>query len=151
MDRGNGELGARGHRLRGDCRRHPLQSRRPPAFPLSPASDLGGDFSRRGRMLLVAWRGLCRQFLLLAAQSRGKLRQGPQHPDTARGLNLAHGFAIPMLIAFGVGVVMTFIARRTTFGRYIYALGGNPEAADLAGINTRWITLCTFSLMGVLV
>jgi D-xylose transport system permease protein len=66
------------------------------------------------------------------------------------GLFYSHGFAIPMLIALGVGIVMSFIARRTTFGRYIYAIGGNPEAADLAGINTRWITLCMFSLMGVL-
>ena len=67
------------------------------------------------------------------------------------GLNFSHGFAIPMLIAIGVGIVMTFIARRTKFGRYVYAIGGNPEAAELAGINTRWITLCTFALMGVLV
>jgi len=46
---------------------------------------------------------------------------------------------------------LTFLATRTTFGRYIYAIGGNPEAAELAGINTRWITLCMFSLMGMLV
>ena len=31
---------------------------------------------------------------------------------------------------------MTFIAKRTRFGRYVYAIGGNPEAAELAGINT---------------
>ena len=61
------------------------------------------------------------------------------------------GFAIPMLIAIGVGIVMTFIASRTRFGRYVYAIGGNPEAAELAGVNTRWITLCMFSLMGLLV
>jgi len=67
------------------------------------------------------------------------------------GLNFLHGFAVPMLIALGVGIAMTFIARRTKFGRYVYAIGGNPEAAELAGVNTRWITLCTFALMGVLV
>lgn len=61
------------------------------------------------------------------------------------------GFAIPMLIAVGVGLLMTFIATRTAFGRYIYAIGGNPEAAELAGVNTRWITVCMFSLMGLLV
>ena len=32
---------------------------------------------------------------------------------------------------------MTFLATRTRFGRYVYAIGGNPEAAELAGINTR--------------
>ena len=66
------------------------------------------------------------------------------------GLNIPHGFAVPVLIALGVGLAMTFIARRTRFGRYIYAIGGNPEAAELAGVNTRKITLMMFSLMGVL-
>ena len=42
-----------------------------------------------------------------------------------------------MLIALAVGIVMTFIATRTRFGRYVYATGGNPEAAELAGINTK--------------
>ena len=67
------------------------------------------------------------------------------------GLNYSHGFAIPVLIALGVGVAMSFLARRTRFGRYIYAIGGNPEAAELAGVNTRKITLLMFMLMGVLV
>ena len=42
-----------------------------------------------------------------------------------------------MLIALGIGLVMTFIATRTRFGRYVYAIGGNPEAAELAGVNTK--------------
>ena len=63
---------------------------------------------------------------------------------------IAHGLAIPVLIAIGAGVVVTFLATRTRFGRYIYAMGGNPEAADLAGINTRWITVKIFMLMGML-
>ncbi len=66
------------------------------------------------------------------------------------GLFIAHGIAIPVLIAIGVGIVMTFIATRTRFGRYVFALGGNPEAAELAGINTRWVTMKIFMLMGVL-
>ena len=55
------------------------------------------------------------------------------------GLFIAHGIAIPVLIAVAVGIVMTFIASRTRFGRYVFAIGGNPEAAELAGINTRWV------------
>ena len=58
---------------------------------------------------------------------------------------------IPVLIALAVGVVMTFIATRTRFGRYIFATGGNPEAAELAGINTKWLTVKVFALMGALV
>lgn len=63
---------------------------------------------------------------------------------------IAHGIAIPVLIAIGVGVIMTFIATRTRFGRYVFAIGGNPEAAELAGINTRWVIMKIFMLMGML-
>jgi len=66
------------------------------------------------------------------------------------GLFIAHGIAIPVLIAIGVGVAMTFLATRTRFGRYIYAIGGNPEAAELAGVNTRWVIMKIFMLMGLL-
>ncbi|MBB6469243.1 D-xylose transport system permease protein [Aminobacter lissarensis] len=66
------------------------------------------------------------------------------------GLFIAHGIAIPVLIAVSVGIVMTFVTNRTRFGRYVFAIGGNPEAANLAGINTRWITMKVFMIMGVL-
>ncbi len=66
------------------------------------------------------------------------------------GLFIAHGIAVPVIIALVVALVMTFISNRTSFGRYVYAIGGNPEAAELAGINTRWITMKIFMLMGVL-
>lgn len=67
------------------------------------------------------------------------------------GLIFYTGYAIPVLIALAVGAVMTFIATRTAFGRYVYATGGNPEAAELAGVNTKWLTVKVFMLMGVLV
>ena len=66
------------------------------------------------------------------------------------GLFIAHGIAVPVLIAIGVGVTVTFLATRTRFGRYIYAIGGNPEAAELAGVNNRWVILKVFMLMGFL-
>jgi D-xylose transport system permease protein len=69
----------------------------------------------------------------------------------AGGLFISHGIAIPVLIAIAAAVVVSFIARRTRFGRYIFAIGGNPEAAELAGINTRWVTVKVYMLMGALV
>ena len=66
------------------------------------------------------------------------------------GLFISTGYAIPVLIALVAGIVMTFLARRTRFGRYVYSIGGNPEAAELAGINTRKITVLVFALMGAL-
>lgn len=69
-------------------------------------------------------------------------------PIPEGGLFISHGIAIPVLVALAVGVVMTFVATRTRFGRYVFAMGGNPEAAELAGINTRWVTVKIFMLMG---
>ncbi|PYE86342.1 sugar ABC transporter permease [Phyllobacterium leguminum] len=66
------------------------------------------------------------------------------------GLFIAHGIAIPVLMAVGVGIVMTFLAKRTRFGRYVFAIGGDPEAAELAGINTKWVIMKVFILMGLL-
>ncbi len=66
------------------------------------------------------------------------------------GLLISQGIAVPVLIAIAAGIVMTFIATRLRFGRYVFAIGGNPEAAELAGIKTRWVTVKIFALMGVL-
>jgi D-xylose transport system permease protein len=66
------------------------------------------------------------------------------------GLFISHGFAIPVLILITVGIGMTILMTRTRFGRYVFAIGGNPEAAALAGINTKWMTLKIFALMGML-
>jgi D-xylose transport system permease protein len=67
------------------------------------------------------------------------------------GLIYYTGFSIPFLITLAVGLIMTFVATRTQFGRYVYATGGNPDAAELSGINTKWLTVKVFILMGVLV
>ena len=63
---------------------------------------------------------------------------------------VASGIPNPILIVIGVMLVVTFLATRMRFGRAIYALGGNPDAAELAGINTRWTVMKTFILLGLL-
>ncbi len=67
------------------------------------------------------------------------------------GMQIAHGWAIPVLIAIFVCIAMTFVTTRTKFGRYVFAMGGNPEAAELAGINTKRLTMFIFTTMGFLV
>jgi D-xylose transport system permease protein len=62
----------------------------------------------------------------------------------------ATGVAFPVLILLVVAVAMSFLATRRQFGRYVYAIGGNPDAAALGGINVRRTILGTFALMGVL-
>lgn len=61
------------------------------------------------------------------------------------------GVPIPVLIWGGVAVALSFIVHRTRFGRYVFAIGGNPEAAALVGIPVRRVTLMLFALMGVLI
>lgn len=69
----------------------------------------------------------------------------------AEGLQIPLGISYPVLIAIGVMLVMGFIANRRKFGRYVFSIGGNPEAAELGGINTRWTIVKTFMVMGILV
>jgi len=50
-----------------------------------------------------------------------------------------------------VVMIVAFLVRRTRFGRYVYAIGGNPEAALLVGIPVRRVMLKLFLLLSVLV
>ena len=61
-----------------------------------------------------------------------------------------HGIAVPVVCVAVIAVIMTIVARRTKFGRYVFAIGGNPQAAELSGIDTRRITLFIFMMMGML-
>ncbi|WP_282168706.1 sugar ABC transporter permease [Ruegeria atlantica] len=66
------------------------------------------------------------------------------------GLVVGYGIPISVLILIIVAVSLTIVARKTRFGRYIFATGGNPDAAELSGINTRLLTVKIFALMGFL-
>jgi D-xylose transport system permease protein len=66
-------------------------------------------------------------------------------------MNSQGGVPIPFIIMFAVALIGAFLTRNTTFGRYLYAIGGNPDAARLSGINLRRHVLVVFGLMGVLV
>lgn len=66
------------------------------------------------------------------------------------GFTQGYGLPISVLVLIVVAVVMTIVARKTRLGRYIFATGGNPDAAELSGINTRMLTVKVFALMGFL-
>lgn len=61
------------------------------------------------------------------------------------------GVPVPVLIWAVVTGFVAFIARKTRFGRYVYAIGGNPEAARLVGIPVQRVLLQLFLLLSVLV
>ena len=60
------------------------------------------------------------------------------------------GIPYAILVVIVVAVILTFIANSTVFGRQIYAIGGNQEAARLSGINIKKRLLMLFVLMGAL-
>jgi D-xylose transport system permease protein len=65
-------------------------------------------------------------------------------------LNLYGGVPIPVMILLVVALSGAFITQNTTFGRYLYAIGGNPDAARLSGISLRKHILAVFCVMGML-
>ena len=64
------------------------------------------------------------------------------HAQVPHGLPLA---GVLVVIAL---VLLTFLAKRTTFGRHVYAVGGNAEAARRAGINVSRIRIIVFIISG---
>ncbi|MED4599307.1 sugar ABC transporter permease [Paenibacillus validus] len=59
------------------------------------------------------------------------------------------GYPIPVLIMLGLVLLFSFIAGSTKFGRYIYAIGGNMQAAKYSGIQVKKIVLLVFMLNGL--
>jgi D-xylose transport system permease protein len=63
-------------------------------------------------------------------------------------MNKAGGVPIPVIFLLAVAIAGAFLTANTTFGRYLYAIGGNPDAARLSGINLKRYILAAFCLMG---
>lgn len=62
------------------------------------------------------------------------------------------GFEIPLLILYSIGVaiIMWIIWNKTTFGKNMYAVGGNPEAAKISGVSVLKTTVLVYILAGLL-
>lgn len=55
-----------------------------------------------------------------------------------------------LIVMFALIALFVFVTTRTTFGRRIYAMGGNEKAAKLSGVNTERLTFAIFAIMGAL-
>lgn len=64
--------------------------------------------------------------------------------------NRERGFPLAGVIVIAMLVFWTWVAERTTFGRHVYAVGGNDEAARRAGINVRRIRIFVFMISGAM-
>jgi len=61
-----------------------------------------------------------------------------------------NGLSWTIVIMLGVVLIYNFVTQRTVLGRHIYAVGGNPEAAELSGINVKKITMIVFASSGLM-
>ena len=61
-----------------------------------------------------------------------------------------NGMSWTLAIVIVVAVIYNFVTTRTVLGRHIYAVGGNPEAAELSGVSVKKITLTVFGSMGLM-
>ena len=60
------------------------------------------------------------------------------------------GMPNPVIIFLAIALAGAFLTQNTTFGRYLYAIGGNPDAARLSGISIKRHLLAVFAIMGAL-
>jgi len=65
-------------------------------------------------------------------------------------LNSYQGIPLPVLLMFLIAGFFTFVARKTVFGRRIYAVGSNLEATRLSGVNTQRVKMALFGVMGLM-
>ena len=66
-------------------------------------------------------------------------------------MNLQGGVPLPVIVMLAVAIVGHFLTQSTTFGRYLYAIGSNPDAARLSGVNSQRYIVGAFALLGALV
>jgi D-xylose transport system permease protein len=64
--------------------------------------------------------------------------------------NKDRGVPFVLLLMVAALLVWTFVAKRTTFGRHVYAVGGNAEAARRAGINVARVRILVFMISGAM-
>jgi len=69
---------------------------------------------------------------------------------TTLGLGTVWGIAYPVFVWFGFALICGFLLSRTMLGRYIYAVGGNPEAARLSGIKVWAVLLFVYAFSGLM-
>jgi D-xylose transport system permease protein len=129
--------------------------------------SLGRDFISRRIGLAFAVVAIVLIILTTLRRNRARLRHGLK--TISKGANVARivvpslvivafiilmnegdGLPIPVIFLMAVALSGAFLTANTTFGRYLYAIGGNPDAARLSGINLKRYILAAFCLMGAL-
>lgn len=142
---------------------------------LALGGGLDGSLGERGSWalgagllaLLWGWQAVQRRAQLRAGGQPGELRHELLKGGLAalavlgtvavfnayrlEGEAQGQGLPLPLVIWVAVVLLLGFIAKHTRFGRYVYAIGGNPDAARLAGIPVRRVMIQLNLLLAALV
>jgi rhamnose transport system permease protein len=96
---------------------------------------------------LSIYRGLA--FLVAGGKQVTLIDLPSGYTDAARATVLG---VIPLFLVLAVIIVVVaaIVLRQSAFGRSVYAVGSNPEAAEILGINARVVTFAVFSICGFL-
>ncbi len=85
-------------------------------------------------------------------QPMSGMREGYSKLITGKMISLAPGASLPWYVLYAVifTVIMWFIWNKTTFGKNMFAVGSNPEAANVSGVNVFKTTVMVHTLAGVM-
>ena len=68
---------------------------------------------------------------------------------TAIGAFKILGFPLPVYFMAIIAVISWYVLSKTVYGRYVYAVGGNPEASEISGINVKLVTFVCYMISGL--
>lgn len=131
-----------------------------PVFNNESSGFESGDNGFKNETFRQAKAAICSMIVTLATMTMFKgisyiLSQSKSYYNFDQAyLNIGQGYvgavSVPVIVAVIVAIAIAFVLNKTVFGRFIYAVGGNPETSRLAGVNVKMIKLLTFALAGVL-
>jgi ribose transport system permease protein len=99
-------------------------------------------------IITLATLSICRGLALELSIGHTTMRGMPEAVAAIGGGNT---FGIPnsFFVVFGVGALLLVMAKAMVWGRWIYAVGGKPEAALQMGIPVKWVLISTYILSGI--
>lgn len=140
-----------------------------PVLPLVMVTVLAGGLFGLGNGLLITWgriapfivtlgtMSIVRGTVFIATDTEPISRFGEafrwmgtgELPIRLPGVGELARLPIPLLIFLGAALLLGLVLARTRFGRYLYAIGGNAEAARLSGIAVGWYTAAAYVVVGL--
>ncbi len=91
---------------------------------------------------------IARGLTLISSNGMPVSRLSDEYTFVGQGMFL--GVPVPVLILFGAFALAWIVLYRTPFGRYVYAVGGNEEAARISGVNARAVKFAVYGISGAL-